>query len=106
MCTVTFIARRKAYCLGMNRDEKLIRPVGLPPSTKVRNGRKVLCPSEPRGGTWIAVNDSGACLALINWYSVPQRVEGNPVSRGKVVNSVCSADLPDGTDARLRCLPL
>ena len=31
MCTVTFIARQKGYCLGMNRDEKLTRPTGLPP---------------------------------------------------------------------------
>jgi len=35
MCTVTFIARRRGYCLGMNRDEKLTRPTaaaldGLP----------------------------------------------------------------------------
>src|SRR5689334_4291843 len=31
MCTVTFIARQRGYCLGMNRDEKLARPIGLPP---------------------------------------------------------------------------
>ena len=34
MCTVTFIERQRDYCLGMNRDEKLARPAGLPPKEK------------------------------------------------------------------------
>ncbi len=106
MCSVTFIARRRGYCLGMNRDEKLTRPPGLPPTTKERNGRKVLCPSEPNGGTWIAVNDSGACLALINWYSVPQRVQRKSISRGEVVSKSCSAASPGVVDASLQRLPL
>jgi hypothetical protein len=106
MCTVTFIARRRGYCVGMNRDEKLTRPPGLPPTTKKRNGRTVLCPSEPGGGTWIAVNDSGACLALINWYSVPHKAKRNSISRGEVVNSVCSSDSFEVTDAGLLGLPL
>src|SRR6266853_2821052 len=77
MCTVTFIARRRGYCLGMNRDEKLARPTGLPPRKKMVNGRAVISPSEPGGGTWIALNDQGATLALINWYSIIARVDRN-----------------------------
>ena len=106
MCTVTFIARRQGYCLGMNRDEKLTRPAGLPPARKNVNGRAVLCPSEPSGGTWIALNDSGACLALINWYSVTQRVGRNSITRGEVVKIVCAADSPDAANARLNTLLL
>src|SRR5262245_60121124 len=106
MCTVTFIARRQGYCLGMNRDEKLTRPAGLPPQKKNVNGRVVLCPSEPGGGTWIALNDSGASLALINWYSVTKRVERNTISRGEVVNAVGAADSAKFVNARLRELPL
>jgi uncharacterized protein with NRDE domain len=70
MCTVTFIARRNGYALGMNRDEKLTRPAGLPPRLTHLNGRTIIAPSEPSGGTWIGVNDTGATFALINWYSV------------------------------------
>src|SRR5258706_10058037 len=98
MCTVTFIARKRGYCLGMNRDEKLTRPTGLPPKTKKVNGRAVISPSEPGGGTWIAVNDHGATLALINWYSIATRVDRNALSRGEVVNSASAAISPDSTD--------
>jgi hypothetical protein len=106
MCTVTFIARRRGYALGMNRDEKLTRPTGLPPRKSVVHGRAVLCPSEPGGGTWIALNDSGASLALINWYSVAKKVQGDALSRGEVVKSVISTDSPDAADTLLCGLPL
>ena len=106
MCTVTFIARRRGYCLGMNRDEKLTRPTGLPPKKKKVNGRAVISPSEPGGGTWIAVNDHGATLALINWYSITARVGGKTVSRGEVINSMSAAISPDFADAALHELPL
>jgi len=106
MCTVTFIARQRGYCLGMNRDEKLTRPAGLPPKEKRLNGRGVISPSEPGGGTWIAVNDHGATLALINWYSITARVDGKGVSRGEVVNSASAAILPGSADDALYGLPL
>jgi hypothetical protein len=106
MCTVTFIARRSGYCLGMNRDETLTRAPGLPPTKKRLNGHVVLCPSERGGGTWIASNDSGACLALINWYSVTSRLEDHPISRGEVVKIVCPADSPEVANAGVQTLPL
>ena len=106
MCTVTFIAQRNGYCLGMNRDEKLTRADGLPPTRKKMNGRAVVCPTESSGGTWIALNDSGASLALINWYSVTKRVERSTVSRGEVVKAVGAADSAEVVNARLMELPL
>src|SRR5207245_803188 len=59
MCTITFIARRNGYALGMNRDERLTRVAGLPPRLTLLNGRAILAPREPSGGTWIGVNDTG-----------------------------------------------
>src|SRR5207249_9765924 len=106
MCTVTFMARRRGYCLGMNRDEKLTRPTGLPPKKKMLNGSAVISPSEPGGGTWIAVNDHGATLALINWYSITARVGGNAVSRGEVVNSGSAATSPEVADSALHKLQI
>jgi len=90
----------------MNRDEKLTRPAGLPPKEKRVNGRGIIFPSEPGGGTWIAVNDHGATLALINWYSITARVDGKGVSRGEVVNSASAAISPDSADGALHGLPL
>jgi len=84
MCTVTFIARKRGYLLGMNRDEKLTRSKALPPKKYLKNGRTVVGPSEPKGGTWISLNDGGATFALINWYSIRTMVAGT-VSRGSVI---------------------
>lgn len=106
MCTVTFIARRNGYALGMNRDEKLARAVGLPPRLTHLNGRTILAPSEPGGGTWIGVNDTGATLALINWYSITSRVAGQTVSRGEVVKLALPSDSPELVDATLKESPL
>ncbi len=106
MCTVTFIARQKGYCLGMNRDEKLTRVPGLPPTKICVNGHQVICPSEPTGGTWIALNDAGVCFALINWYSVTDRVTKQPISRGDVVKIVRGLRSPRLADEAVSSLPL
>lgn len=88
MCTVTFIARRQGFLLGMNRDEQRSRPPGLPPKKVVMSGVQVLCPSETGGGTWIAVNETGNGFALINWYAIKTQEPGHPLSRGEVVRAV------------------
>jgi len=92
MCTITFIPRLDGYALAMNRDERLTRVTALPPANCRIGACEVVCPSEPGGGTWIGLNDTGACLGLINWYSVPARVRGKSVSRGDVVRSALAAD--------------
>lgn len=104
MCTVTFSPRRRGYALAMNRDEKLSRVAGLPPSKKIISGRTVLAPSEPGSGTWIALNDTGVTFALINWYSITARVKGEAISRGNVVNATSAAAAPEIADLALRQL--
>jgi len=106
MCTVTFIARRQGYALGMNRDEKLTRPAGLPPTSKTVNGCRVLSPSEPGGGTWIALNETGATFALINWYAIAAQVKGKSVSRGLVVNTASGSKTSASVHTALAQLPL
>lgn len=92
MCTVTFVPGSNGYRLGMNRDEKLSRVPALLPMRYERRGRVAVYPSEPSGGTWISLNDSGACLALINWYSVNASAGQNAVSRGEIIKSAAFAD--------------
>jgi len=106
MCTVTFSPRKRGYALAMNRDEKLTRAIGLPPAEKVINGRRVLAPSEPSGGTWISVNDSGASFALINWYSIPSRATPKFISRGDVVNNVGPLSTAHSVARMMEHLPL
>jgi hypothetical protein len=52
------------------------------------------------------MNDSGASLALINWYSVAQRVKMNALSRGGVIPSVSTATAADDVGAGLNDLLL
>ena len=106
MCTVTFIARKNGYALGMNRDEKLTRGKALPPARHELNGRAALFPSEPSGGTWIGVNDAGVTFALINWYSVPARVSAQAISRGLVVRSALGFDAVSQLDKGFENFPL
>ncbi len=106
MCTVTFSPRQRGYVLAMNRDEKLSRAVGLPPARKTIQGRAVLAPAEPGGGTWITVNDTGTTFALINWYAIARQVKANPVSRGNVVRRVSSLATGASATMALEEMPL
>jgi hypothetical protein len=106
MCTVSFFAREDGFLLGMNRDEKLARVAGLPPTVREVGGRAAICPSEPDGGTWIGVNDAGAAFALINWYAVAARAPAPAVSRGTVVTEILPHTAPFNVFRALRALPL
>jgi hypothetical protein len=106
MCTVTFVPRDTGYYFAMNRDEKLSRVAGLPAKKHFIDGRAVLFPSEPNGGTWVALNDTGSSFALVNWYSVTARVPGGAISRGEVIKSVCALNSCDLVAAELERLPL
>lgn len=51
----------------MNRDEQRTRPESTPPEFRRIDGVNVLMPTDPvSGGTWIAVNEHGLVLALLN----------------------------------------
>ncbi|MFN0128129.1 MAG: NRDE family protein [Verrucomicrobiales bacterium] len=85
MCSVTFIPRADGFLLGMNRDESRSRPVAVAPRIHHRAGHDSLHPSEPTGGTWIGVNDSGLCCALLNWYSNANDPTRSRTSRGGII---------------------
>ena len=106
MCTVSFIARKNGYALAMNRDESIMRVQGLPPRKIQMGDRTVIGPSEPAGGTWIMLNDSGATFALINWYSVAANAAGRWITRGKVVSAVCNCNEGNSVAKALKKLPL
>ena len=106
MCTLSFIARRHGYVLGMNRDEQRARTAALPPAQHRLGSREALFPSELSGGTWIGVNDSGATLALLNWYSVAVRVRTRSISRGDIVRAALPSASATGVDAVLADSPL
>lgn len=103
MCTVSFIPKDHGFYLAMNRDEKRSRPIALPPHTARIAGRHAIFPREPNGGTWIAVNDAGVCLALLNWHRIQRNPAGEIGSRGQViVNLAGAASSSDIADTMMR----
>lgn len=69
MCTITVLRLSDAhsYRVVMNRDESRQRPRALPPTLVREKGVVALHPIDiPSRGTWIAVNEFGLCLCLLN----------------------------------------
>jgi len=67
MCTISCIHSKDGYQLLCNRDEKLTRKSALEPRLAVRNGTRFLAPVDGDfGGTWIATNEFGVSVCLLN----------------------------------------
>jgi Transport and Golgi organisation 2 len=67
MCTVSWIHDEDRYQLLCNRDEKLTRKSAQKPRLAVRNGTRFLAPVDGDfGGTWIATNEFGVSVCLLN----------------------------------------
>jgi hypothetical protein len=68
----------------MNRDERIARRAGDPPSIHKVGDVYAAYPNDGAGGTWIAANDCGVALALLNWNDVATN-SLKTASRGKVI---------------------
>ena len=68
MCTLSLLPRPQGgYLLAMTRDERRTRGVALPPSPGTSGGRRYLAPRDAdAGGSWIAVDQEGRALCLLN----------------------------------------
>ena len=100
MCTASWILRDGGYELFFNRDEKRRRAHALPPRQDDAGGVAYLAPQDgDAGGTWIAVNELGLALCLLNRYPDPQR--GSYVSRGHLVRGLAGAPAAEEIAARL-----
>lgn len=97
---------RSGFCVAMNRDEKRVRIAALPPERFNVGGRQVIYPREPGGGTWLAANDAGLCLALINWHRIEREPLGKIESRGQVIPKLIGASSSDQVERNLRAIAL
>ena len=84
MCTVTWMRERDGYSLFCNRDERLTRKPALGPQPGELRGVKYIAPVDgDHGGSWIAVNQFGLTLCLLNRYGEIQPDETRAyISRG------------------------
>ncbi len=97
MCTVTVAPARETIRLACNRDELRRRPVALPPRIEQFGPRRAVLPIDPTsGGTWVAVNDAGLALTLLNVSSRhgPAAPPAAPLSRGTIIPRLLRADSP------------
>lgn len=96
MCTVTWLRPRQGgYAVFFNRDEQRRRAPALPPREQNRAGVRYVAPVDgAAGGTWLAANEHGLTLGLLNHYEAGHiwRAQ-HPVSRGLLLLSL--VDEPD-----------
>ena len=86
--------------LFCNRDELRTRAVALAPAASARNGVAYLAPTDGEaGGTWIAVNEHGLALCLVNRY--PALAGDGFVSRGRLVRELAGAPSAEEVARRL-----
>jgi hypothetical protein len=106
MCTLSWVPRADGYTVFFNRDEQRSRALGLPPGERVLDGTRLVAPRDPQGGgSWIAANEHGVTLALLNGYG-PSRDVPDRVSRGRLVIMLADAAARADVTRRLRALPL
>jgi hypothetical protein len=77
MCTLTWRFDRDGLFLCFNRDEKRTRRPALPPGPRILDGVRLLTPTDgDAGGSWLAVNEFGLAVAVLNYYEADSPVSG------------------------------
>lgn len=110
MCTLTwkFSETNSGYTLLFNRDEMKTRKRAIPPSLKETDcGIRYLAPIDAdAGGTWLAVNQFGLTVCLLNYYAAAEPDTKDLHSRGEVVVNLAGCHSIEALEQRLRSMPL
>jgi hypothetical protein len=108
MCTVTWIRNRQdGYVLCFSRDEKLTRNRAEAPVLRRTEGVSYLSPTDgDHGGSWLASNEFGLTVCLVNRYDAPAANTPAPLTRGDVVLALAPSATTTEAEQRLRSLGL
>ena len=108
MCTMTWFVSSAGYELFFNRDERISRSRAAPPSVQTINGIDYISPTDTdAGGTWIAVNNRGITVCLLNHYEFQQIASYKAwTSRGEIVRSFANTVDIDVAEQRFKSLNL
>lgn len=103
MCTVSWIHREDGYLLLFNRDELRTRKPAFAPRIDNRSGVAFIAPLDgDHGGSWIAVNQFGLTLCLLNRFDdVPGGVIPEYTSRGLLLHELIDCSAPNMVTQRL-----
>jgi hypothetical protein len=106
MCTLTAVPLPGNHLrLAFNRDERPTRTPALPPAVGRFEDRWAVLPTDPQsGGTWLAVNDAGLALAVLNVNPPEKWVRSPPRSRGHLIPALLGLDAPADALAELERL--
>lgn len=95
MCTVSvFRLPGDSLRLACNRDEQMTRAAAWPPVVRRLGQQRAAMPVDPvSNGTWVAANDAGVVMALLN-HNPADAVPAPPgaVSRGTIIPSLLSGE--------------
>lgn len=96
MCTVSWAATADGYELFCNRDERRTRGAAHAPTVRASRGVRFIAPTDAEaGGTWIAANENGLTLCLLNRYSEgAAQAAGEFKSRGLLLPELMSLSDP------------
>jgi hypothetical protein len=108
VCTLTWRRESDGYQIFLNRDERRERKPAAPPAVRRSGAVRFLAPVDGEaGGTWIAVNDRGLSLCLLNAFpAAGVEPPENPSSRGWIPLHAIEAGSLDAVLGSLRALDL
>ena len=103
--------RADGYRIFFNRDERRQRARERPPVVDERDGTRFIAPRDGEaGGSWIAVNEHGLSLCLLNGFPegvAPSATDGRSyTSRGELPVSLIGFHTTSSIAERLRSLDL
>ncbi len=110
MCTLTWLfnAETEGYSLFFNRDELKTRKRALPPQPMQTDcGVNYLAPTDTdAGGTWLAVNQFGLTICLLNNYVAKEPKTDNLKSRGEIVRALAGCETTAAAEQILTSMDL
>lgn len=108
MCTMTWFVSESGYELFFNRDEITSRSRAALPTLNAIDDIHYLSPTDTdAGGTWIAVNNHGVTVCLLNHYQFQQIATYKKwKTRGEIVRMFANTFDLDLAEQRFRALSL
>ena len=107
MCTISIIFAGDRIRLACNRDEQINRATARPPVVRTFGERLAVMPIDPTSdGTWLAVNDAGVMMALLNrTIAAGERSASAALSRGRIIPSLMHCESAREAASLARGLP-
>jgi len=107
MCTLSWQVHGDSIEILFSRDELHTRAPASPPCVERIGGTRVLAPRDVQGGgTWLAANEHGLVLCLLNHYPDPSGPDRRCTSRGLLVRALSPVSNPALLRRQLHDAPL